>query len=204
MKNFTEYIGSQFGNPRGIMGRICCLIMNVINRAMYRQISAVVPSGNQSTVLDIGYGNGYLIRKLYRKSGAHIYGIDISEDMRIAAAKRNRRAVEKHKVHLFVGDCSQLKFKDSMFDAVTSVNTIYFWEDTSKVLSEINRVLKPDGVFYNVAYTKEWLQKLSYTNKGFRFFDKEVFIRLGKDAGFSKVSIKDISPGKSYIVRFRK
>ena len=30
MSKFTEYIGSQFGNPHGFVGRICCVIMNVI------------------------------------------------------------------------------------------------------------------------------------------------------------------------------
>lgn len=37
MGNFSEYIGSQFGNPRGIIGKCCCLIMNMINRAMYKR-----------------------------------------------------------------------------------------------------------------------------------------------------------------------
>ena len=31
MSKFTDYIGSQFGNPRGIIGKICCIIMNIIN-----------------------------------------------------------------------------------------------------------------------------------------------------------------------------
>jgi hypothetical protein len=30
MKNLTEYIGSQFGNPRGIIGKICCICNAVI------------------------------------------------------------------------------------------------------------------------------------------------------------------------------
>ena len=36
MSKFTEYIGSQFGNPRGFVGKVCCLIMNIINKAMYK------------------------------------------------------------------------------------------------------------------------------------------------------------------------
>lgn len=37
MSKFTEYIGGQFGNPHGFVGKICCLIMNTINRAMYKK-----------------------------------------------------------------------------------------------------------------------------------------------------------------------
>ena len=38
MGKFTEYIGSQFANPRGVIGKCCCLIMNSINKAMYKNI----------------------------------------------------------------------------------------------------------------------------------------------------------------------
>lgn len=37
MSKFTEYIGEQFGNPHGFVGKVCCVIMNVINKAMYRK-----------------------------------------------------------------------------------------------------------------------------------------------------------------------
>ena len=37
MSKFAEYIGSQFGNPHGFVGRICCVIMNVINKSMYKK-----------------------------------------------------------------------------------------------------------------------------------------------------------------------
>ena len=132
MGKFTEYIGTQFGNPRGPVGKICCLIMNMINRSMYKSVAASVPLDQQSAMLDIGFGNGYLIQKLYQKSDASIYGIDISEDMKLAAEKRNQKAVAQGKVHLFIGDCCQLDFKDEMFEAVTSVNTIYFWNNTKQ------------------------------------------------------------------------
>lgn len=204
MGKFTEYIGSQFGNPRGVVGKLCCLIMNRMNRAMYKSVVALVPLDQQSTMLDIGYGNGYLIQKLYQKSDASIYGIDISDDMKLAAEGRNKKAVAQGKVHLFTGDCCQLDFKDKTFEAVTSVNTIYFWDDTKKAVSEIYRVLKPGGVFYNAVYSKEWLQKLSYTRNGFCFFDKEELALLGKQAGFSSVTIKDIAHGKNYIVQYKK
>ena len=68
MSKFTEYIGSQFGNPRGLIGRICCVIMNVINKAMYKKTVALIDAGPDDKVLDIGYGNGYLLKYLYKKN----------------------------------------------------------------------------------------------------------------------------------------
>ena len=39
-------------------------------------------------VLDIGYGNGYMLNKIYKKGARNIYGIDISEDMKKEASKK--------------------------------------------------------------------------------------------------------------------
>lgn len=204
MSKFTEYIGSQFGNPRGFISKVCCLIMNVINKPMYRPVVAAVEADEDAKILDIGYGNGFLIYLLFRRYGAEIYGIDISEDMKVHAAKRNRKGIAAGKVHLELGNCCDLQYANEIFDAVTSINTIYSWEDTVKGLQEIRRVLKDDGAFYNVVYTKEWLQKLSYTKKGFKFFEEEDFRKLGADAGFSDISIAVIAQNKSFAVIYRK
>lgn len=204
MKTFMEYIGSQCGNPNGIIGKICCKIMNIMNKPLYASVTGNINADKNITILDIGYGNGYLISKLFRKSHCNIYGIDISEDMKNLAEKRNKNAVSENKLHLITGDCCSMNFNDNSFDAVTSVNTIYFWQDTLKGLSEIRRTLKPNGKFCNAVYTKEWLQKIPYTQKGFKFFEKEDFIKLGKQADFCKVSVCDIQKDKSYMVIFEK
>ena len=62
MSGFSEYIGSQFGNPRGFAEQICCVVMNVINR------------------------------KMYKKTKSDLHGVDISEDMLKLATKRNKEA----------------------------------------------------------------------------------------------------------------
>ena len=204
MGKINEYIGSQFGNPRGIIGKVCCLMMNVINRLMYNSVVTNVHLNENSKILDIGYGNGYLIQRLYKKFHCNIFGIDISEDMKNAAIKRNHQAVVDKKVNLMVGNCCDLNFEDGFFEAVTSVNTIYFWEDTEKGLSEIYRVLKKDATFYNVVYSKEWLEHISYTKKGFKLFNKEELILLGKNIGFSEITVKYIVKEKSYIIEYKK
>lgn len=204
MRKFTEYIGSQFGNPRGVVGKICCVIMNVMNNVLYGKVVSLMQIKAQAMILDIGYGNGYMIQKLYHKFYAEIYGIDISEDMKEHAAKRNKRGVTEGKIHLEIGDCCHLSYQDRTFDAITSINTIYFWEDTEQGMREIFRTLKPRGCFYNVVYTKAWLQRLAFTRKGFQFFEKEDYICLGKQAGFSDVVIEDIVRGKSFVVIYKK
>lgn len=204
MSKFTEYIGSQFGNPRGFVGKVCCVIMNVINKAMYKNTVSVIELSSDGNLLDIGYGNGYLLNCVYKKTKANLYGIDISEDMKIQATKRNKKALSDGKLFLDIGDCCDLKYSDDFFEAITSINTVYFWEDTVKGLSEIHRTLKSGGSFYNVVYTKEWLDKLSYTEKGFKKYSPEELTQCGKSAGFENIQVKDIVKGKSFVVIYTK
>ncbi len=204
MSKFSDYIGSQFGNPRGFVGMVCCVIMNVINKAMYKNTVALVDVFPEDKVLDIGFGNGFLLQHLYDKCKCDMYGIDISQDMVNAATARNSQAARAGKLHLQIGDCCNLSFEENCFAAVTSINTVYFWNDTVKGLSEIRRVLKPGATFYNVVYTKEWLDKLSYTKKGFKKFEPEDLISLGKEAGFAEVTVKEIVKGKSFVTLYRK
>ncbi len=177
---FSEYIGAQFGNPRGVIGKLCCVLMNLINNAMYRGIVNRIELNEDSCVLDIGYGNGYLIQQLHKKAGCALYGIDISRDMLEAAGQKNRKAVAAGKVRLSLGDCCHLQFGDGMFHAVTSVNTIYFWEDTLQGLKEIHRVL------------------------GFILFERQDYVELGRRAGFARVSVQEIAAGRSYLIQYRK
>lgn len=204
MSKFTEYIGSQFGNPRGFVGKVCCLIMNVINRAMYTKTVSMIDVNACHKVLDIGYGNGYLLKRLDKNKNMQLYGIDISQDMLQAATKRNANAAKAGRLHLEVGDCCDLQYPENSFDAVTSINTVYFWSDTVKGLQEIRRVLAPGASLYNVVYTKEWLDKLSYTKKGFKKFEPDDLVALGKKAGFERIEIKTVMKSKSFMVIYQK
>ena len=203
MSKFTEYVGSQFGNPRGFIGTLSCVIMNIMNRAMYRRTIALLQIDSKGNMLDIGYGNGHFIKLAYKKYHPNIYGIDISKDMKNTAEQRNSKAKAEGKLHLTVGNCCELQYEDGFFDAVTSINTIYFWDDTLKGLQEIYRTLKPGGTFYNVVYTKEFLQKLPYTRTGFKFFTPDDYRRMGEQAGFSEISVREISKGKNFVVIYK-
>lgn len=204
MGRFTRYIGAQFGNPHGVIGKICCLIMNAINKPMYEKTLSELQLEPEEKILDIGFGNGYLLRRIDKKYGADMYGIDISSDMCVQAEKKNKKAARENRLHLYTGDCCALEYGDNTFSAVTSVNTVYFWSDTEKGLREIKRVLKPGKSFYNAAYTKSFLDSLAYTKTGFKKFEINRLVELGKQAGFSAVRTEDIKKGKSFVVIYTK
>lgn len=87
---------------------------------------------------------------IYRKTRANLYGIDIPDDAKGMAVKRNKEAAKAGKLHLTIGDCCDLPYNNDSFSAITSINTIYFWADTLKGLSKIYRTLKNGSSFYNI------------------------------------------------------
>lgn len=204
MSKFPKMIGQQFANPHGFVGWVCCKIMNVINRQMYRNVVKEINANDSATILDVGYGNGYLLKQLDKKFGCNLYGIEVSSDAEKLATMRNKKGVYLGRIRLMQADCCDMPFDEQTFDFITTVNTIYFWQDTEKGLSEIARVLKNDGKFYNAVYSREWLQKLAYTKEGFKFFDQQDYIDLGRNAGFAKVEIVDIKKSKNFLIVFTK
>lgn len=204
MNRFTKYISSQFKNPRGFCGVVVSITQNVVNRTMYKNAVALADLGANDKILDIGYGNGHLLQMLYKKQAVDMYGIDISADAKEMALKKNRIAANADQLHLSVGDCCNLPYGENTFDTITSINTVYFWKDTVKGLSEIKRVLKPGKSFYNFVFTREYLDTIKYTQIGYRKFEPEELVQCGEQAGFESIVIKEIIRGKSFVVIYTK
>lgn len=97
--------------------------------------------------------------------------------------------------------CCNLSFPDNTFDAVSSINTVYFWSDS---LKEIRRCLIPGGSFVNAVYTKEWLTRTKMAEKGFKKFDPDDLVELGKQAGLTDITVSEIKKGRNFAVIYRK
>jgi ubiquinone/menaquinone biosynthesis C-methylase UbiE len=92
-----------------------------------------------STVLDLGCGAGILA--LLKRKQVTLVGVDLSRDC-VAVAHRNGYDMA------LTADLGSLPFKDQTFDYVVSLDVMGHVEFDQKdqVISEINRVLKLDGV----------------------------------------------------------
>ena len=173
----------------------------VVGSAVARELSRYdLRIGVLEKELDVGCGNGRLLRLLDRAGAPELYGIDISPDMCRLARRRCRRADRAGRLHLTVGSVCGLPYPAEQFAAAVSVNTVYFWPDTVLGLSELCRCLRPGGRFLNVCYTKEWLDALAYTRQGFRKFQPETLADLSRRAGFSAAEAVPIRPGRTFAV----
>lgn len=93
-------------------------------------------------VLDIASGSGYGTAEL-AKTAAYVTGVDVNQDA-IAYAKRN---YGKTNVNFILGDGVTIPLDTDSVDVVVSFETIEHIEDYKFFLKEVERVLKPDGLF---------------------------------------------------------
>jgi ubiquinone/menaquinone biosynthesis C-methylase UbiE len=99
-------------------------------------------------ILEVGCGPGANIWFL-AKENFLAYGIDGSQTAIQQASQRLYS--ENLKADLRVGDVIELPYDDSYFDSILDIECIYAnnIDNTMKILEEINRVLKKDGLFYS-------------------------------------------------------
>ncbi len=107
------------------------------------------------TVLEIGTGTGWVLRRLARAVGRDglVCGVDITPGM-LAVARdklRGRRAV------LALGDAAALPTVNERFDLVFTsfVLDLIPTEEIPVVLGEVMRVLRPGGRFVDVSLSRE-------------------------------------------------
>mgnify|MGYP002800324890 FL=1 len=79
---------------------------------------------------------------------------------------------------------------ENTYDLVTAVETIYFWPDPEKALSEILRVLKPSGMFAVLNEGSDPEQCDWPAIDGFlRIYRPEELKSLMEEAGFEEIKI---------------
>lgn len=117
-------------------------------------------------VLDLGCGPG-IHAKLLTKRGAKVTGIDNSK------VSINLARIESPKSKFIIGDIENLPFKSNNFDMVFSSMVIDHLKDWNKVLNEVNRVLKKNGIFVFSIYNpvRGALNKTKWKGREFRIIE---------------------------------
>ena len=149
-----------------------------IDKVWRRKTAKAVAKAQPKTVLDLATGTADLAMAVARRNPqAHIIGMDISEKMLdIGKAKVVQQKMDKQ-IELCLGNAAALPFDDNTFDAVTVAFGVRNFEDLDKGLSEIHRVLKPNG---NVFILEFSMPERFPMKQLYRFYFKRVLPRIGK------------------------
>jgi len=108
-------------------------------------------------VLDIGCGGGLLAEE-FAKKGANVAGIDSSESsIKIAQEHAHKNDLD---IKYLVGSTEQLPINDK-FDVVVCADVFEHVEELEKCISEISRVLKPNGLLFYDTINKTLLSRIT-------------------------------------------
>jgi len=142
-----------------------------------KKVVKMVADQKAKMVLDIATGTGDLAIMLAKINPDKVIGLDISPGMLKIGRKKVKQLNLADKIEMVIGDSENLTFDDHTFDAITVGFGVRNFEDLEKGLSEIYRVLKPNGTFVVL----ETSQPTKFPVKqGFTFYSKYIIPIVGK------------------------
>lgn len=98
---------------------------------------AVLRDGDN--ILDVACGNGYLLGELFKKARVNAFGVDISENMIVAAR-------ERYPAFTFAASpCMPLDFGNESMDVITVSCAFHHFETPQAFANECMRVLRKGG-----------------------------------------------------------
>jgi len=122
---------------------------------MYEYMSEVLTK--KMVVLEVATGTG-LIATNIACYVSQIEAIDFSAKMIEVAQKKGTNSNVKFSVE----DATQLSFEDETFDAVIIANALHIMPNPQLVLTNIKRVLKPNGILIAPSYSHGHLKERSW------------------------------------------
>ena len=103
-----------------------------------------IPFGKPFTFLDVGCGNGWVVRKIAKeKNCKKSIGIDKSKKMIIQSIKKTDGRKEEY-VHT---DIESMDYRGK-FDFIFSMESLYYADSIEIALKKIYKLLKPGGQFF--------------------------------------------------------
>lgn len=114
---------------------------------------------HKKTVLEIGVGAG-TDHLQWARAGAKCYGVDLTDEaIRVAGA---HLALHGFESNLQRADAERLPFPDGTFDVVYSWGVIHHAHRPERIVAEIHRVLRPQGVFIGMLYSRFSINSFRY------------------------------------------
>jgi len=116
-------------------------VLGFVSRRRFALVRSLLPKRRVRKLLEVGYGSGVFFPELAKHADA-LYGADIHDrpaDVTAVLAKAGISA------QLVTAPAEAFPYPDGTFDVVLAVSTFEFVNDARKAITELARVLTPDG-----------------------------------------------------------
>ena len=186
-KSVTPYKDSPLGKKEQVTQMFDAISSNYdgLNRVISfgidvkwrKKVVALVADKSPETILDIATGTGDLAIMMTKTTANTIIGLDLSAGMLEVGKKKIEEKQLSNKIEMVLGDSENILYADDHFDVITVSFGIRNFENLEKGLSEIKRVLKPNGLF--VILETSVPEKTPY-KQGYSFYTKNILPIIGK------------------------
>ena len=188
--NKKEQVEQMFDKISGNYDGLNRVISFGIDVKWRKKVIELVEATKPEAVLDIATGTGDLAISLADTTAKRIVGLDISEGMLAVGRKKIAAKNLSEKIEMVQADSEALPFEDNSFDAITVAFGVRNFEHLEKGLSEIFRVLKPNGIF--VVLETSVPTKFPF-RQGYYFHTKVLLPVIGKLFSSDKVAYSYLS-----------
>lgn len=173
-----EQVAKMFNNISGtydFLNHFLSLGIDVIWRKMaIRELQQDKPR----LILDVATGTGdFAFEAIRILKPEKITGVDISEGMLSVAKEKILKRNLQDTFEVTLGDSEKLLFEDSQFDAVTVAYGVRNFEHLEKGLSDMLRVLKPNGKVVILEFSKP---RVFPVKQAYNFYFKYITPSIGR------------------------
>jgi len=109
---------------------------------------------NPQEVLDVATGTGDLAITIEKGTDAKVIGLDLSQQMLNVGVIKIKKLKLDGKISMQKGDAENLPFEDNRFDAVSVAFGVRNFENLTKGLAELRRVVKDNKSVYILEFSK--------------------------------------------------
>ncbi|MCT4660369.1 MAG: class I SAM-dependent methyltransferase [Tissierellales bacterium] len=141
-----EYINNEYFNE--FCENLFGLNLNQYNHLTKKQLDFLLSNMMKdkiANILDLGSGSGIISEYVSKSLSAKVTGIDFAD---VAVKMANERNKSNALINFLEMDFDELTFRDDEFDAVVSIDTLYFSSDLHKLIKQLKRITKNGGKLY--------------------------------------------------------
>lgn len=185
-----EQVATMFDNISKEYDGLNRVISFGIDVSWRKKVTRIVSKNNPKQILDIATGTGDLALMMAKIDPDKITGLDISAGMLEIGKEKIAKAKLTDKIEMVVGDSENMPFPDNTFDAITVSFGVRNFANLDKGLTEIRRVLKPNGTFVVLETSNP--TKFPF-KQGYKFYTSFILPIIGKIFSKDKVAYSYLS-----------
>jgi len=181
-------LAAQLAKPEGNNGIEVATMMSNTNITMTRKTFEHLHLADNEMVLELGHGNAHHLKELLSFADNLYYkGLDISKLMKEESEIYSQSQGLTYQAEFITYDGVLIPLETESIDKIFTVNTIYFWTEPETLLSELLRVLKPNGTLFITFVKAETMDNMPFTEYGFQKYSEESFLDFVQKSNVSHV-----------------